>query len=365
MNFKKFAVIAVLLFRVLCPYSAFASDSDIIILPPSPEYVKWLESLEQQEKEISTKSEADSFKGGVIPSPIDRSNLWKNPPRPRYGEISTLNTLPDYYDLREQNRLTPVKNQNPWGTCWAHASLASMESTFKTLHSDSVLDLSEMFVAYFVYGDTRPGKSFSLNYENQNILDQGGNSDKVIALTSRLGCVRESILPYPSRQYTYTDPDKFPEEYPTLPVRLKDSYSIGDLIGDKIMNVVKDLVIKYGALSISYYHNNDNASTHLVDGEYITTYFTNDDDYLGNHAVNIVGWDDNFSRMNFPVSMRPTKDGAWLVRNSWGTDWGDDGYFWMSYEQEIFDVNLLILDDAPEGLKHYEMVSKYLQDRIR
>ena len=354
MKFKKFAVITLLLFRVLCPYSAFASDNDIVILPPSPEYVKWLESLEQQ-KEVSIKSEADSFKGGVIPSPIDRSHLWKNPPKPRDGEISILNTLPDYYDLREQNRLTPVKNQNPWGTCWAHASLASMESTYKTLYSDSVLDLSEMFVAYFVYGDTRPGKSFGLNYEDEDILDQGGNFDKVIALTSRLGFVRENILPYPSKQYTYTAPDKLPEEYTTLPVRLKDTYSIGYLSGDKIMNVVKELVIKQGALGISYCNNHDNYSTHLVDGKYVKVYYYNGNDSWFNitHAVNIVGWDDNFSRMNFPVSMRPTKDGAWLVRNSWGTDWGDDGYFWMSYEQYIVDTTLLILDDAPEGLKHY------------
>ncbi|MBQ7577327.1 MAG: putative Ig domain-containing protein, partial [Synergistaceae bacterium] len=357
MKTKKLAVIAILLFCVLYPNFIFAAeDNDIRILPPSPEYVEWLESLEQSKEGFTTKSESDSFKGGVIPSPIDRSDLWKNPPRPRdNGEMfSTMNVLPEYYDLREHNRVTPVKNQNPWGTCWAFASLGSMESTFKTLYSDSVPDLSEMFVAYFVYGDTRPGKSFGLYDDNKNILDQGGHADYAIALISRLGCVRENILPYPSRQRTYTAPDKFPEEYPTLPIRLKDTYSIGYLSGDKMMNVVKDLVIKHGALYISYHHNHnyDNAATHLVDGEYITTYFTNDD-ALGNHAVNIIGWDDNFSRMKFPVSMRPTKDGAWLVRNSWGTDWGDDGYFWMSYEQEIFDVNLLILDDTPEGLKHY------------
>ena len=53
-----------------------------------------------------------------------------------------------------------------------------------------------------------------------------------------------------------------------------------------------------------------------------------------NHAVTLVGWDDNFAKENFNSSCNVTSDGAWIVRNSWGEQWGDKGYFYISYENK-------------------------------
>ena len=59
---------------------------------------------------------------------------------------------------------------------------------------------------------------------------------------------------------------------------------------------------------------------------------------MANHGVTVVGWDDHFSKDNFLADHKPPEDGAWIVRNSWGSNWGMDGYFYLSY----FDQNIFI-----------------------
>lgn len=58
----------------------------------------------------------------------------------------------------------------------------------------------------------------------------------------------------------------------------------------------------------------------------------------GNHGVVIIGWDDNYSKDNF-VYEKPQNDGAWLILNSWGSNWGNKGTAWVSYEDYYNLVN--------------------------
>ena len=103
---------------------------------------------------------------------------------------------------------------------------------------------------------------------------------------------------------------------------------------------MKAMIRKYGAIYSCY--NSSNGDYHIFkykDGTKGLAYLSNikaerdSSEIPGpDHAITVVGWDDGFARENFSKSNRPTKDGAFLVKNSWGDTWGENGYFWISYE---------------------------------
>ena len=78
-----------------------------------------------------------------------------------------------------------------------------------------------------------------------------------------------------------------------------------------------------------------------------------------NHAVTAVGWDDSFPVSAFREGYQPPEPGAWIVKNSWDTDWGDDGYFWLSYyDQSLCGICSFeyVVDDANREMDHLSLL---------
>lgn len=93
---------------------------------------------------------------------------------------------------------------------------------------------------------------------------------------------------------------------------------------------MKNMIVEYGAVyvSVNASPQNYNSATGAI---YSTEYTENT-----NHGIAVIGWDDNYSRTNFRTNKRPEGNGAWLIKNSWGTDWGENGFGWVSYEDTSF-----------------------------
>lgn len=232
--------------------------------------------------------------------------------------------------------ISPVKNQGSFGTCWAFSVLSGMESTTKiNASSDSFLDLSELHLAYFMYhtipdplGGTTGDEVRSAYWD---YIETGGNSYYTMwSLLNWKGAENEASYPYPTGK---------PFEEPALEdayngvTRLKNVYRISG----KDTNTIKSLIKTYGSISVAYYHDDKYYNPEE------STYYCNQDKAI-NHLVSIVGWSDLVEPSNFLQDARPSGNGAWKVKNSWGTGFGDQGYFWISYEDLSLDESWYVFD---------------------
>jgi uncharacterized repeat protein (TIGR02543 family) len=252
--------------------------------------------------------------------------------------------LPVRFDAREKGWVTPVKNQGNYGTCWAFTGISSIESSMisngfkiKGKKVDNTLDLSELHLSYFTYnpvtdplGNTKGDTSNK--YPKNAMYHIGANEYNVVmSLASWSGVVNEKTVPY-SR---ITD-NKLEHSLAYKSVaRLQNA----NFISMQDTNEVKKEIMKKGSVSTLIYLNDifktPKENSYYYDGRR---------NLEVNHAVSIVGWDDKYSKENFNTS--PTKDGAWLVKNSYGFEMTDDGYLWVSYEDYslIYNSGTLIPD---------------------
>ena len=312
---------------------------------------------------------------GYVAPDIDFSHLKNNPPKYKLSGSNSVFvssadefiTLPERYDLRDYGRVTPVKNQNPYGTCWAFSAIAACESNYLTKNLTSlgsVPDLSELHMAWFVYRDPEAGYSFSDHASATTLYDiiSSGNEVQATAYLARMsGPVNEESLPYTLTQDENSALNeltgKKTSDYPRAALRLLDAYMLRrsyEDIDESERDIIKNLIMEHGSVVVTY--DAGDGATSPEGGA--TAYFDADKNST-NHAVLLVGWDDNFSRENFNEyeSLRPQNNGAWIVKNSWGDTWPrgrGDGYFYLSYEQYVVPTAVFIVDECDSSMKHYD-----------
>lgn len=242
-------------------------------------------------------------------------------------DISNM-TFAAKYDPRSLGLVTSVKNQGQWGLCWDYAGLSTIESTLiKTGFANSSIDLSELHVAYvnFILDENKTTNSFTTYCNN------GGNYYSYLPYMAKgYGPVLESTVPWqePTDDFNLSNTILYSHAF-----ELQKYYTTKFDSSKSNINNIKYLVSNYGATTISLYMYYTNGwgfkEAGSVNGD--ASFYFPQSINTTNHALSIVGWDDNYPATNFGVTA--PGNGAWLVKNSYGsgnTTFGS-GYMWVSY----------------------------------
>lgn len=274
--------------------------------------------------------------------------------------------LPAKFDLRSDNgtaRVTNVKSQGANGTCWAFGAISSAESSLlthmaangtrfsTTAQAGRVVDLSERQLVWFAFNGRNNGdvSQFAGNdtFSTTRTPASAGGSRfiSVPTLARWYGCADEKDLPYQTDSNGLLAYGANPSLQTVSRAHLENAVYLPEPVQDGVIDTaaltaIKNAVKEDGAVSAGYYSPVSSAENARFFNSATSAYYSFGH-FDSNHEITIVGWDDHYSRMNFNAGCRPPKDGAWIVKNSWGTGSssrvGADGYFYLSYYDLSFD----------------------------
>lgn len=241
--------------------------------------------------------------------------------------------LPAQYDSRDFGFVTPVRNQGQTGTCWAHSTMAAIESyELANGISDNTVNYSESHLVWFALNPKdESGQSNANDGTNlgADAYDFGGNRmDSAITFANTEGINNDAdypLYPYEDEQYPFTENDRYTHT---------SGRGIKDAVFLETPDEIKQAIISNGGVMTSFCYSQQFEKSTYDSGHLYYSYYC-DTAYYSNHAVTAVGWDDNYPASRFKTD--PGTDGAWLIKDSWGTNSKDNGYFWISYADASLD----------------------------
>lgn len=293
----------------------FSSDDDEAVFSsgaesPSSENIDYILGRpmtdEERQAQLAPLQNLDAF----APEPEVDSNI----------DIATYALYPGTYNANEEGFVTDVKNQRNTSLCWAFSLASNLETSLLT-RGQKYYDLSEEQLAYFwanrvndPLGNTPNDK---ITRTQSNYHGTGNGRVASFFLSTWSGMTTEEKVPFQSSAVTW--PDSL--AYDT------SAYMEDAIFSQYTVERTKQLLMEYNSVSAMIY---------MLDNYYYpdTASYSCPQSGLVNHAVTIVGWDDTYSKENFPSASGVKNDGAWIVKNSYGKNWGKNGYFYLSYEDK-------------------------------
>lgn len=259
--------------------------------------------------------------------------------------------LPDQYDLRQKGLVTEVKDQGQNETCWAFALSSVMESN-ALVRGYGTKDISECQVAY----------SLSHTVELKDDLAAGEGPECTEDWLE--GIFAQSLSSELMRGFAIQSEQDFPysglrKAFPPAGISKNGMLYVDSCYSVPITETetVKRLLMENGALYLMISAGSwwDGPNFHWgTNSAYLPDY---GDDYHNDHFVAIVGWIDDYSPDNFLFT--PPGKGAWIMKNSWGPNYGDNGFFFLSYYDAAINPNNCATSITVRDEKNYDKLYQY------
>jgi C1A family cysteine protease len=322
-----------------------SEEADVSLAPLNPAFIHYLDQKAASRGALVMQG----YTLGYVPPPVDLSHLkgvkvsWAAVETEATESGTDLTTqdlqgasYPSAYDLRVVGKTTAVRDQGSCGSCWAFAAYGSLEST---LLPGETWDFSE--------NNLLNNAGFDLGH------CAGGSDIMAMAYLARWsGPVNEKADPYSvTSLVSPTDLRirKHAQGMFVIPPRLEPGSSYNGNLKAAIMN--------YGGVYSAMEWNPE--AYNPLNASYFDEY-----GYWPNHAVTIVGWDDSYDRNKFAYSdgttttiATPPGNGAFIAKNSWGTGFGNGGYFYISYDDPTIGMSSSVFTAEP--LKNLKRVYQY------
>ena len=321
--------------------------------PANQKFLRYVQSHHQQS--AGTTSRTASVVGssgtgsghgmGLVPPPVSMSYLHGtfavektgSSHQPSIGSPPVVGggTLPSSYDIGTLEKVPSVKDQGPANVCWVFATYDSLESY---LLPNETWDFSENNMKDLL------SSAYPQGYDRNQ--DDGGNTWMSTAYLARwTGPINETDDPY--NPYSGVSPTGMPADK-----HVQNVYFIPPRQNSTDNANIKNAILEYGAVTTDLYMDDQDPTIwNQATGSY---YYSGSEDQ--NHMVTLVGWNDNYDRHKF--SQVPPGNGAFIAENSWGTGWGNSGFFNISYydTQTGTDDNAVFTAESPQN---YDNVYQY------
>ena len=322
------------------------------IIPEKSDEVKRWEALPQEERD---KIFMPRYYNATLKDSVKRST---------YNSLLRVGTgeLDAKYSLKDKLSLVRVKNQQFSGTCWAFTFSSVLETTITKETGKVAKEYSPAHIEYVAtqmynrklnsggffefsksYATSGKGPTYETNMPFEEVYDEKkyleadgylkplqsvGNLDKPV--NGRLE--NTIIFPFIGKYIDNGEIKYFNEQ---------NIYNDSEVKAAR--NMIKTHIVEYGAISADIAfegeHYNEETYAFYTDGSDI------------NHAITIVGWDDNFAVSNFKAGKRPLNKGAYIALNSWGTEFGNAGYFYISYDDFCVEKYMRGIKSYKEGIQ--------------